>query len=247
MRRTILGVLCAALVIMGAVAPATAGDDAPVLSRIVERGQINVGMTGGQPPFNVKAKDGSLIGYDVDLAELLADAMGVKLNIVVMKFDELLPALKEGKVDAVAHKGGGVVVLDYKTGAATTALEDEGGIDSDRFQLALYAFGLRQVLGEVPRRGVLVYLGDKQVVEIAPSAEADEAAATVFSRRPISGLSTTIRSPAPISRTPAGVPVESKSPRRIPVAAARCATSSPGLQSQSATRPAWQISPFNSV
>ncbi len=101
MRRTILGVLCAALVLMGAVAPATAGDGAPVLSRIVERGTINVGMTGSQPPFNMKAKDGSIIGYDVDLAELLADAMGVELNIVIMKFDELLPALKAGKIDAV--------------------------------------------------------------------------------------------------------------------------------------------------
>jgi len=101
MKRTILGVLCAALVLMGTAVPASAGEDAPVLSRIVARGQINVGMTGSQPPFNVKAKDGTLMGYDVDLAELLADAMGVKLNIVIMKFDELLPALKAGKVDAV--------------------------------------------------------------------------------------------------------------------------------------------------
>ncbi len=58
-------------------------------------------MSGGQPPFTVKSKDGSLIGYEVDLAKLLANAMGVKLTLVEMPFAELLGALGEGKVDVV--------------------------------------------------------------------------------------------------------------------------------------------------
>ena len=79
-------------------APALAGK---VLDGIVERGEIRVGMTGNQPPLNVKSKSGDLIGYEVDLVNILADSMGVKAKLVVIPFPELLPALKKGDVDMI--------------------------------------------------------------------------------------------------------------------------------------------------
>jgi polar amino acid transport system substrate-binding protein len=72
-----------------------------VLSAILKRGEIRIGMTGTQPPFTMKAKSGELIGYEVDLAKALAKNMGVKLKLVEMPFSDLLGALKAGKVDAV--------------------------------------------------------------------------------------------------------------------------------------------------
>ncbi len=74
---------------------------APVLDRIVKNGELRVGMSGNQPPFNVKSRSGSLIGLEVDLANELAAAMEVKLNIVTKPFGELLAALKSGEVDVV--------------------------------------------------------------------------------------------------------------------------------------------------
>ncbi len=71
------------------------------LNKIIKSGEIKIGMTGNQPPFSVKSKDGSLIGYEVDIATLLAKAMKVELKIEQMPFAELLPALKQGKIDAV--------------------------------------------------------------------------------------------------------------------------------------------------
>ena len=71
------------------------------LSKITKSGVIKVGMTGNQPPFSMQAKDGSLMGFEVDLAELLAESMNLKLELVQMPFGELLPALEGGKVDAV--------------------------------------------------------------------------------------------------------------------------------------------------
>ena len=71
------------------------------LSKITKSGVIKIGMTGNQPPFSMEAKDGTLIGYEVDLAELLAESMNLKLELVRMPFSELLPALEKGKVDAV--------------------------------------------------------------------------------------------------------------------------------------------------
>jgi len=72
-----------------------------VLSAILKRGEIRIGMTGNQPPFTMKAKNGELIGYEVDLAKALAKNMGVKLKLVELPFSDLLGALKGGKIDAV--------------------------------------------------------------------------------------------------------------------------------------------------
>ena len=101
MKRTLTVLLVTALALAGLAAPAAAADNAPALSRIVTKGEIHVGMSGDQPPFCMKSKDGKLIGYDVDLAGLLANAMGVTLKIEVMPFAELLPALEAGRIDAV--------------------------------------------------------------------------------------------------------------------------------------------------
>jgi ABC-type amino acid transport substrate-binding protein len=99
-RLLILGAVALA-VLLGAPADVTAADDAPVLSRIIDSGTFKVGMSGTQPPFSVVSKNGTLIGYEVDLANLLADAMGVKAEFVQKPFGELLTALEKGEVDAI--------------------------------------------------------------------------------------------------------------------------------------------------
>lgn len=71
------------------------------LSSILKKGEIRIGMSGNQPPYTMKATNGDLIGYDVDLANALAENMGVKLKLVQMPFSELMGALQEGKIDAI--------------------------------------------------------------------------------------------------------------------------------------------------
>lgn len=73
----------------------------PVLDRVVKSGVLKVAMSGDQPPFNAVSRDKSLIGFDVDLANAMAGAMKVKLEIVEMPFGELLAAVKSGKADMV--------------------------------------------------------------------------------------------------------------------------------------------------
>ncbi len=75
--------------------------DAAVLKRVLESGQIRVGMTGNQPPMNVSSRTGAYIGLEVDLANLMADTMGVKLTMVPIPFPQLLDALQAGEVDMV--------------------------------------------------------------------------------------------------------------------------------------------------
>ena len=88
------------LFILGlAVAPvATSG---PALSRIQDKGELVLGTSGNMPPMSQKLDDGKVVGFDIDLARLMASGMGVKLNIKSMPFEELLPALQKGDVDVV--------------------------------------------------------------------------------------------------------------------------------------------------
>ena len=95
---TVLG-LCLAVVVGGITFAAE--PSSPTLARIVENQEVRIGMSGNQPPFTMKARSGKLIGFDVDVANALAAAMGVKLKLVQKSFAELLPALERGDVDLV--------------------------------------------------------------------------------------------------------------------------------------------------
>jgi len=71
------------------------------LSDIVNRGELRVGTTGSQPPFSMKDKEGNFMGYEIDLAILLGEAMGVKVTFVEKTFAQLLPALEKGEIDVI--------------------------------------------------------------------------------------------------------------------------------------------------
>jgi polar amino acid transport system substrate-binding protein len=81
-----------------------AGDSpkvSPVLDRIMAKKELTVGTAASMPPLNMTAKDGEIIGMEVDLARLFANAMEVKLTLSRMDFNQLLPALEKGQVDMV--------------------------------------------------------------------------------------------------------------------------------------------------
>jgi len=98
MKKAGLIALTVALASLLSVMSVTAG---PVIDRILEKGELVVGTTGEQPPLSAKTKDGKIIGMDADLANVMASAMGVKLDLVQIRFPDLLPALQAGKVDMV--------------------------------------------------------------------------------------------------------------------------------------------------
>jgi polar amino acid transport system substrate-binding protein len=72
-----------------------------VMDRILEKGELVVGTTASQPPMIATTKSGQIIGFDADLARLIAESMGVQLKFETMPFSELIPALENGKVDMI--------------------------------------------------------------------------------------------------------------------------------------------------
>jgi polar amino acid transport system substrate-binding protein len=84
----------------------------PILDRVVNNGVLKVGLSGNQAPLNAKTRTGQLIGLEVDLANILASAMEVKVEFVEMPFPQLLPALQKGEVDIVMS---GVTITAKRT------------------------------------------------------------------------------------------------------------------------------------
>ena len=98
-------VLILSLVLLSACAhtsqTATTGSTAATLDAIVQKGELVVGTAASMPPFNMTTKDGEIIGFEPDLARLIAAGMGVPLKLTPMSFSELLPALETGKIDMI--------------------------------------------------------------------------------------------------------------------------------------------------
>src|SRR4051812_26645890 len=49
----------------------------------------------------MRAKDGSLIGFEVDVATQVAEDLGVKIELVPTAWDGIIPALLAGKFDVI--------------------------------------------------------------------------------------------------------------------------------------------------
>lgn len=60
-----------------------------------------VGLQSGYPPFEFVNKEGRIVGFDVDLANLIAKKMNKSLVIVDMGFDTEISALQKGRIDLI--------------------------------------------------------------------------------------------------------------------------------------------------
>ncbi len=74
------------------------------MTKVKDSGKLVLGTSADYPPYEFhKLIDGKdkIIGFDIDLAQAIADELGVTLEIRDMDFGGLLIALDEGKVDLV--------------------------------------------------------------------------------------------------------------------------------------------------
>ncbi|MBY4676636.1 transporter substrate-binding domain-containing protein [Marinobacterium arenosum] len=75
--------------------------DESVINSILSSGEIKVCFDAGYIPFEMKAKNGGFIGFDIDLAKQVAKAMGVKFTPVNTAWDGIIPTLLTGKCDII--------------------------------------------------------------------------------------------------------------------------------------------------
>jgi polar amino acid transport system substrate-binding protein len=93
-----LGLFVVVCMVMGAFGIAAAG----TLEEIAQRGELRVACQTQGPPFSFIDKNGKRTGSSVELCEMLAKDMGVKVTFLDFDWDGLIPALLSKKADLLA-------------------------------------------------------------------------------------------------------------------------------------------------
>ncbi|MCW5691820.1 MAG: transporter substrate-binding domain-containing protein [Pseudolabrys sp.] len=126
MLRTLRIVAYAAVIAGVACVPAFAQSAPSRLDTIVSKGTLRVGMTGDYRPFTFLNKESSRFeGFDVDMAEALGKALGVKVEFVHTSWPTLMKDFEADKFDIAT--GGVSITLDrQKKGYFSTPIMREG-------------------------------------------------------------------------------------------------------------------------
>ena len=104
MKKWIALALCLVLALsLTACGEKKAGDTGDLLSQIREKGEIVVAMEGTWAPWTYHDENDELVGYDVEVAKLIANELGVDVNFVEGEWDGLLAGLDDGRYDIMVN------------------------------------------------------------------------------------------------------------------------------------------------
>ncbi len=74
-----------------------------LLAQIKERGSIIVAMEGTWAPWTYHDEDDNLVGYDVEVAQNIAEKLGVEVEFIEGAWDGLLAGLDAGRYDIMVN------------------------------------------------------------------------------------------------------------------------------------------------
>ena len=104
-KKLFAGLLAAVLLLglsaCGAPQGENMGDDK--LAAIQAKGEIVVAMEGTWAPWTYHDGSGTLVGYDVEVAQLIGEKLGVKVSFVEGEFTGLLAGLEAGRYDVIIN------------------------------------------------------------------------------------------------------------------------------------------------
>lgn len=92
----------------------------------VEAGKLTISTSPDFPPYEYLDDNGDIVGIEIDIMNLIAEKLGLELQIDAMDFDSALLAVQQGKSDVVVS---GVTVTDDRklvmnfTDSYTTAVQ----------------------------------------------------------------------------------------------------------------------------
>ena len=76
------------------------------LSDILKAGTIKIAIPENFPPFGSLGAEGEYVGYDVDVAKMVAEDLGVELELVPVTSKQRIPFLETDRVDLVISSMG---------------------------------------------------------------------------------------------------------------------------------------------
>lgn len=106
LKKTVTFILALFLTVISFLPASTTFAEAndPVYENIMKKGELIVGLSADYAPYefhvDVDGED-KIVGFDISIAQKIADDLGVKLKIEELGFDALLGAMKTGKIDLI--------------------------------------------------------------------------------------------------------------------------------------------------
>ena len=73
------------------------------LARIQEKGEIVIATEGTWAPWTYTDENGTLVGFDVEIATAIAEKLGVKATFVTVEWDGILAGIDSGRYDIAAN------------------------------------------------------------------------------------------------------------------------------------------------
>lgn len=113
MKRKVLIVFLIAVLTIGSLvgckksqSGSTEDKEVSLLEEIKEAGVLKVGTEGTYAPYSYHDEDGNLVGYDVEVAEKIAEKLGVEVEFVETKWDAMIAGLDAKRFDIIANQVG---------------------------------------------------------------------------------------------------------------------------------------------
>jgi polar amino acid transport system substrate-binding protein len=97
--KTVLAATTALMTCFSAVSATAAECSNEAWNRVMERGKVIVGVKADYKPWGFRNTDGELVGMEIDMAQDVADAMGVELELVPVQSSNRMQFLEQGKID----------------------------------------------------------------------------------------------------------------------------------------------------
>ncbi len=74
-------------------------EEDPVWARVSESGKIVVGTEPGWPPYQFLDEQGNIVGFEIELMEMIAEELGLEVEWKNMGFDAIIPAVQAMEID----------------------------------------------------------------------------------------------------------------------------------------------------
>lgn len=139
MLRSFLSLVASGAIVAAAAIAAAPGAAADTLADILARGKLVAGVKADYRPWGFRAEDGSIQGLEIDMAQDLAGALGVGLEMVVVTGSNRMEFLQQGRIDIIIATMGdtakrrevvGMIEPNYYAGGTNVIARKAAGLAS---------------------------------------------------------------------------------------------------------------------
>ena len=99
MKRTTLGIFAAVIGFAFLLSASQAQAKNDRFKKVLERGTLVVGVKADYKPWGFRDSSGAIVGMEIDMAQDVADALGVKLELIPVQSSNRMQFLQQGKID----------------------------------------------------------------------------------------------------------------------------------------------------